>query len=208
MAGYLAGDVDEWIYIDIEDQHEDSIRFIKDCEKAIGKEIKILKSKEYRCVEDCIKVFGGFKDARNNFAPCTNWLKKRVRKRHLNDTFGQHVHVKEADILDWTDENPLNYENCDLAECEKYFHDKYPVREDRSVEVGKTYRHFKGKIVEVIAISQDTESPGQYYVVYKCEDGAIWSRPYGMFVGKVDRKKYPDADQEYRFEEVQNGHQK
>ena len=80
MAGYLAGDVDEWIYIDIEDQHEDSIRFIKDCEKAIGKEIKILKSKEYRCVEDCIKVFGGFKDARNNFAPCTNWLKKRVRK--------------------------------------------------------------------------------------------------------------------------------
>lgn len=100
------------------------------------------------------------------------------------------------------------YENCDLAECEKYFHDKYPVREDRSVEVGKAYRHFKGKIVEVIAISQDTESPGQYYVVYKCEDGAIWSRPYGMFVGKVDRKKYPDADQEYRFEEVQNGHQK
>lgn len=99
------------------------------------------------------------------------------------------------------------YENCDLAECEKYFHDNYPVRENRSVEVGKTYRHFKGKIVEVIAISQDTESPGQYYVVYKCEDGAIWSRPYGMFVGKVDRKKYPDADQEYRFEEVQNGHQ-
>ena len=92
--------------------------------------------------------------------------------------------------------------------CRAKLHDKYPVREDRSVEVGKTYRHFKGKIVEVIAISQDTESPGQYYVVYKCEDGAIWSRPYGMFVGKVDRKKYPDADQEYRFEEVQNGHQK
>ena len=128
------------------------------------------------------------------------WIREELR--HLNDTFGQHVHVKEADILDWTDENPLNYENCDLAECEKYFHDKYPVREDRSVEVGKTYRHFKGKIVEVIAISQDTESPKQYYMVYKCEDGAIWSRPYGMFVGKVDRKKYPDADQEYRFEEV------
>lgn len=37
MAGYLAGDVDEWIYIDIADQHPDSMRFIKDCEKAIGK---------------------------------------------------------------------------------------------------------------------------------------------------------------------------
>ena len=50
MAGYLAGDVDEWIYIDIADQHEDSIRFIKDCENAIGKEIQILKSKEYATV--------------------------------------------------------------------------------------------------------------------------------------------------------------
>ena len=29
MAGYLAGDVDKWIYIDIADQHVDSIRFIK-----------------------------------------------------------------------------------------------------------------------------------------------------------------------------------
>lgn len=45
------------------------------------------------------------------------WIWEELR--HLNDTFGQHVHVKEADIPDWTDENPLNYENCDLAECEK-----------------------------------------------------------------------------------------
>ena len=80
MAGYLAGDVDEWIYIDIEDQHPDSMRFIRDCEAAVGKEIRILRSKEYRCVEDCVRVYGGFKDARNGFAPCTGWLKKRVRK--------------------------------------------------------------------------------------------------------------------------------
>lgn len=79
MAGYLAKDVDEWIYIDIDDQHEDSLRFIKDCEKVIGKEIQILKSREYRTVEDCVRVFGDFKVS-NGFAPCTNWLKKRVRK--------------------------------------------------------------------------------------------------------------------------------
>lgn len=80
MAGYLAGDVDEWIYIDIDDQHPDSMRFIRDCEAAVGKEIRILRSKEYRCVEECVRVYGGFKDARNGFAPCTGWLKKRVRK--------------------------------------------------------------------------------------------------------------------------------
>jgi hypothetical protein len=79
MAGWLAGDVDEWIYIDIADQHEDSIRFIKDCEKAIGKEIQILKSKEYRSVEDCIRTAGVIRMP-GGFAPCTNWLKKRVRK--------------------------------------------------------------------------------------------------------------------------------
>ena len=79
MAGYFAGDVDEWIYIDIDDQHPDSLRFIKDCEKAIGKEIQILRSTEYRCVEDCIRSAGVIKMP-GGFAPCTNWLKKRVRK--------------------------------------------------------------------------------------------------------------------------------
>ena len=79
MAGYLAGDVDRWIYIDVSDQHPDSIRFIHDCEKAIGKKIEIVKSSEYRSVEDCIRTAGIIKMP-NGFAPCTNWLKKRVRK--------------------------------------------------------------------------------------------------------------------------------
>lgn len=81
MAGYLAGNVDAWIYIDIKDQHPDSMRFIKDCEAAIGQKIQVLRSQEYSCVEDCVRAFGGFKNNRNGFAPCTNWLKKRVRKQ-------------------------------------------------------------------------------------------------------------------------------
>lgn len=36
IAGYLSEEVDEYIYIDIENQHPDSMRFIKDCEKALG----------------------------------------------------------------------------------------------------------------------------------------------------------------------------
>ena len=79
MAGYLAGNVDEWIYIDIADQHPDSMRFIEDCEKAIGKKIQIVKSSEYGSVEDCIRTAGLIKMP-SGFAPCTNWLKKRVRK--------------------------------------------------------------------------------------------------------------------------------
>lgn len=33
ISGYLAENVDEFIYIDIENQHPDSMRFIKDCER-------------------------------------------------------------------------------------------------------------------------------------------------------------------------------
>lgn len=53
---------------------------------------------------------------------------------------------------------------------------------------------------EVLHIAQDTEAPGQFCVVYECEDGAIWSRPYGMFVSEVDHVKHPNAKQKYRFE--------
>ena len=79
IAGYLEKDtIDKFIYIDIEDQHPDSMRFIKDCEKVLGKKIEILKSR-YGSVENAIRASGVIKMPRG-FAPCTNWLKKRVRK--------------------------------------------------------------------------------------------------------------------------------
>lgn len=59
IAGYLSREtVDEFIYIDIKDQHPDSIRFIKDCEKVLGKPIKILYP-EYGDVDTACRV-GGF----------------------------------------------------------------------------------------------------------------------------------------------------
>ena len=81
IAGYLVRNtVDEFIYIDIADQHPDSLRFISDCEKVLGKPITVLRSKEYKNVEDTVKAFGGFRNVYNMFSPCTGWLKKRVRK--------------------------------------------------------------------------------------------------------------------------------
>lgn len=74
------------------------------------------------------------------------------------------------------------------------------LRRKPDVAVGQVYRHFKGHIVKVLNIAQDTEHTGQFYVVYEYDDGNIWSRPYGMFMSEVDRKKYPDVKQKYRFE--------
>ena len=82
VAGYLEKDtIDKFIYIDIEDQHPDSMRFIKDCEMVLGKKIEILRSAEYKNVEECARACGCFKMVRTGFAPCTAWLKKRVRKQ-------------------------------------------------------------------------------------------------------------------------------
>lgn len=77
IAGYLAGDVDQFIYIDIDNQHPDSMRFIRDCEKVIGKDVLILKS-PYRSVQNVISTFRYVNGPAG--AKCTEVLKKRVRK--------------------------------------------------------------------------------------------------------------------------------
>lgn len=77
IAGYLAKDVDRYIYIDIDNQHPDSLRFIKDCEKVLGKPIEILKS-NYGSVENVISAFRYVNGVHG--AKCTDVLKKRVRK--------------------------------------------------------------------------------------------------------------------------------
>ena len=68
---------------------------------------------------------------------------------------------------------------------------------------GELYRHFKGNLYEVIVIARDSETLEEM-VVYKEMDGeAVYVRPLRMFVSKVDREKYPDVLQEYRFEHIQ-----
>lgn len=80
IAGWLERDtIDKFMYIDVDDQHPDSMRFIKDCEKELGREIEILKS-DYGSVENVVKAMRMFRNPYNGFAPCTNRLKKQVRK--------------------------------------------------------------------------------------------------------------------------------
>lgn len=88
IAGYLVKDtVDEWIYIDIDDQHPDSLRFIHDCEKVLNRKITILKSEEFNCVEDVIRKYGYVNSPWG--APCTGMLKKAVRKKWENQHLGE-----------------------------------------------------------------------------------------------------------------------
>ncbi len=77
IACYISKDIDKIIYIHIDDQHPDTMRFVKDCERLLNKEIIILQS-PYASVDNVIKTFRFINGPYG--AKCTDVLKKRVRK--------------------------------------------------------------------------------------------------------------------------------
>lgn len=65
----------------------------------------------------------------------------------------------------------------------------------------RVYRHFKGDYYLVVGIATHSETD-EKMVVYRqlYGNGDLYVRPYDMFLSKVDKNKYPDVKQEYRFE--------
>lgn len=89
MAGVLAKEVDKWIYIDIADQHEDSMRFIHDCENSMGISIEILRSKKYKDVADVCRQHRMINSPYG--AACTGMLKKAVRKEWEQEQYAKGI---------------------------------------------------------------------------------------------------------------------
>lgn len=72
---------------------------------------------------------------------------------------------------------------------------------ENELKIHGIYRHFKGDlyIVEDLAVHSETR---EKYVVYRAlyGDTNLYIRPYEMFMSKVDKEKYPNVKQEYRFQ--------
>ena len=85
---------------------------------------------------------------------------------------------------------------------------------ERHFETGDIVRHFKREIhpegtrylYEILGEAKHTET-GEKLMVYRAlyGDGGIYARPYAMFMSRVDRDKYPEIRQEYRFELWKDG---
>lgn len=67
--------------------------------------------------------------------------------------------------------------------------------------IGRVYRHFKGDYYLVENVAIDSES-GDEVVIYRklYDDGALYVRPKEMFLSPVDKEKYPNVKQKFRFE--------
>lgn len=82
----------------------------------------------------------------------------------------------------------------------------------RDICEGDIVQHFKREWVsadtseylyKVLAFAQHTEI-GERLVIYQAlyAPFKVCARPYAMFMSEVDREKYPDIRQKYRFEKV------
>lgn len=114
----------------------------------------------------------------------------------------QQLHIEESEEFNLDGEDKPN---CDLALLARHFKkDNISTEFDRPLpKKGEKYRHFKlGKIVTVIGISRHTETE-ELTVVYEYE-GTIWNRPLEMFMSEVDKGKYPNTSQQYRFEKIES----
>ena len=87
--------------------------------------------------------------------------------------------------------------------------------ENERIHTGDIVQHFKREtlspedrnankyLYKVLGVAAHSETR-EKYIVYQAlyDDFGMYIRPYEMFMSEVDREKYPNIKQKYRFEKI------
>ena len=123
---------------------------------------------------------------------------------HINGRSGIPVSLDKEEYMELNTEPEIN----ETEESENRNADT----PKRDIQVGDIVQHFKREwlspetseyLYKVLAVAYHTEN-GEKLVIYQAlyAPFKICARPYDMFMSEVDREKYPDIRQKYRFEKV------
>lgn len=75
---------------------------------------------------------------------------------------------------------------------------------EREIKIHGIYKHFKGDYYLVEELAKDCDTLEDLVIYRKLyDDGALWVRKKSEFIDKVDKEKYPNITQEYKFELIE-----
>ena len=173
----MVDEIDRIIYTHIDDQHSDTFRFVRDCEKWFGRKIEILQS-GHKNVETACLASGGFVNSPHG-AACSRILKRRVRQ-DVESLQSLHQSIRYVWGMDI--EESKRAEN--LHNSMPHQSHIFPLIDKK---IGKTHAH-------KILTSSGIKRPAMYDIGY-VNNNCIGCVKGGMAYWNKIRKDFPDVFQ-------------
>lgn len=132
---------------------------------------------------------------------------------HVSGRTGVPVSLDRDEYVELEEDAKVE-EDVESVEAEEDSAAGKSVPDRRDIQIGDIVRHFKREWVpentseylyRILAFAEHTETD-EKLVIYQAlyAPYKTCARPYTMFMSEVDRQKYPEAKQKYRFEKVES----